>query len=197
MKIDNTISSLSGLKKKIRKIAVLGGAAWKEEDEPYRDAFETAKLLAKNGYEVVNGGGPGVMKAATLGAQAGYGKTLAITYHPNKIKRHYEGVDPKNTFDEEIITLDYFDRTKILLQNTDLHIIFNGSIGTLSEFGMTWISSWIHDPNKKPIVLFGKFWEKLIYLMKNEMYLEDGEEKLLEICTTPEEVLSYIQGLEK
>ncbi len=182
---------------KIKKIAFLGGAAWKDTDQAYKDAFDVAKLLAENGYQVVNGGGPGVMRASTKGAHAGGGKSLAITYHPNKPKRHYEGVDLENTFDEEVKTLDYFDRTKVMLQAVDMHIVFNGSIGTLSELGMSWVSSWIHEPNNKPVVLYGDFWKHFVDYMKNYMYLKNGEEHILRICTTPQEVLDYIKSLEK
>ncbi|HRY56815.1 MAG TPA: hypothetical protein P5014_01490, partial [Patescibacteria group bacterium] len=49
-------------------VCILGGAAWNEEDEPYIQAKATAKILAENGYGIVNGGGPGVMRASTEGA---------------------------------------------------------------------------------------------------------------------------------
>lgn len=179
----------------IKKIAFLGGAAWKNNDQTYIDAFETARLLARNGYELVNGGGPGVMRAATKGAHAGGGKVLAITYHPNKAKKHYEGVDLENDFDEEILTLDYFDRTKVMLQNTDLHIVFNGSLGTISELGMTWISSWIHEPDSKPIILFGEFWKEIIDVVAKHMLLDTAEQKLVKICATPNDVLAYVKSL--
>ncbi len=132
---------------KINKIAFLGGSSWKKDEKPYQNSYKTAKLLAENGYEIVNGGGPGVMRASTEGAHDGGGKAIAITYHPNKKKKNYEGIDTLNKFDEEIITLDYFDRTKVMLQNTDVHIVFKGSTGTISEFGMTWASSRIHEGN--------------------------------------------------
>ncbi len=181
--------------RKINKIAFLGGAGWLDTDQASKDAYETAKLLALNSYEIVNGGGPGVMKAASMGAKAGNGKVLAITYHPNKPKRHYESVDPTNPFDEEIITLDYFDRTKVMLQNSDVHVIFNGSLGTISEFGMTWVSSWIHEPDHKPIVLFGDFWRHLIEFVRKHMLLTHFEDHLLKICSSPQEVLDYIKSL--
>jgi ribulose-phosphate 3-epimerase len=181
---------------KIKKIAFLGGASWEENEQVFKDALETAKILAKNGYQIVDGGGPGVMRAATMGAHAGGGKALAVTYHPNKIKKNYEGVDPENQFDEEIITLDYFDRTKVMLQNSDVHIVFNGSSGTISEFGMTWASSRIHEGNHKPIILFGDFWEEIIKVLKKHMRIRPGEDQLLKICNTPQEVLSYIKSLE-
>jgi len=179
---------------KIEKVAFLGGAAWKKEDLPYKGAYNTAKILAENGFEIYNGGGPGVMRASTDGAHAGKGKAFAITYHPSTKKRHYEGVDKENNFDNEIVTLDYFDRTKVMLQTTDAHIVFNGSIGTLSELGMTWISSWIHFPDSKPIVLFGEFWQEHINLIKKNMILDHGEEEMMKICHSAEEVLEYLQS---
>jgi len=188
----NSILDFPG-KETIRQVAILGGAAWTEKDEPYQQAFETARLLALNGYEVVNGGGPGVMEASTKGAHAGGGEALAITYYPNKPKRHYEGRAMGNNFDTEVKTLDYFDRTKVMLQTTQAHIVFKGSIGTLSEFGMTWISSWIHEPHNKPIILFGDFWTEFIALIEKHMLIVKGEEKLLRICTTPQEVIDYLK----
>ena len=182
--------------KKVKKIAFLGGSAWKENEAAYMGAKETAKLLAENGYEIYNGGGPGVMRASTIGGHEGGGEVTAVTYHPNKKKRHYEGVDLENKFDDEILTLNYFDRTKVMLENTDVHIVFNGSLGTLSEFAMTWILSWIHEPNNKPIILYGEFWHEFVAWMKSRMYLRDKEDRIIKICITPEEVLEYIKELE-
>jgi len=182
--------------RKIVKIAFLGGAAWKEGDQVYTDAYETARLLAQNGYEIVNGGGPGVMRASTAGAKMGGGKTLAVTYHPNKPKRHYEGADPLNHTDEEVVTLDYFDRTKVMLQNTDLHIVFKGSLGTLSELGMTWISSWIHEPDHKPIIMFGDFWNEFLNVLQKHLTINNQERSMVKVCNSPQEVLDYVKGLE-
>ncbi|HOM77925.1 LOG family protein [Patescibacteria group bacterium] len=181
--------------RKIKKIAFLGGAAWENDSKVFREAFETAKLLAETGYEIVNGGGPGVMRASTMGANAVNGKVLAVTYHPNKKKKNYEGIDPENHFDQEIITLDYFDRTKVMLQNSDLHIVFKGGTGTISEWGMTWASSRIHEGNHKPIVLFGDFWQEILEVIEKNLLIRPGEMELLKICLTPKEVLDYVQEL--
>ena len=190
-----TISSIEGENKMYKRIAFLGGAAWEEGEEPYIQAFDTAKLLAENGYEIFNGGGPGVMKASTKGAHAGGGKAFSITYHPNKPKRHYEGTDLTNDVDMETVTLDYFDRTKVLLQNTDVHIVFKGSIGTLSEFGMSWVSSLIHEPNSKPIIMFGSFWNEVLDAIEKNLFIKPAERKMLTICSTPQEVLKFIDSI--
>ena len=197
MNTNNQISSLSGISssQKIKRIAFLGGADWKEDSQVYGDAFETARLLARNGYEILNGGGPGVMKAATKGAHAGGAKVLVITYHPNKKKMHFEGVDPENDFDEEVVTFDYFDRTKVLLQNSDVHIVFSGATGTISEFGMTWASSRIHEGNSKPIIVYGEIWNDLLNSIEKNLSLRPNELGLLKVCTNPQQVLDYIKSL--
>ncbi len=184
-------------KRKIEKIVFLGGASWENDSKVFKEAYDTAKLLAENGYKIMNGGGPGVMRAATMGAKAAGQNVIVVTYHPNKKKANYEGVDPENPFDDEIVTLDYFDRTKVMLQNNDVHIVFNGSTGTISELGMSWASSRIHEGNHKPIILFGSFWEEIVESIKKNMLMRPGEIELLQICSTPEEVLSYIQKLDK
>jgi uncharacterized protein (TIGR00725 family) len=178
--------------KKIQKIAFLGGADWKKEDLVFKDAYETAKLLAEKDYQIINGGGSGVMLASTLGAHDGGAKALGITYHPPTPKKNFEGICDENTFDEEIITHDYFDRTKELLQKSDVHIVFKGGTGTISEFGMTWASSRIHEGHNKPIILFGEFWHEIIKAFEKHMYLREDEPKLVDIVSTPEQVLKKL-----
>lgn len=179
----------------IHRIAFLGGAEWREDSEVYKSAFETAKLLAEAGYEIVNGGGPGVMKASTQGAHAGGGKVLGITYRPAYKHKNYEDVDETNDYDVGITTLNYFDRTKVMLQNSDIHIVFQGGTGTISEFGMTWASSRIHQGHHKPIILFGKFWDHIIREFETHMNLRPGEKELITIITKPQEALELVNSL--
>ena len=61
---------------KIKNVAFLGFADAKPEDQEYKDAVETAKLLAQNGEVIVDGGGPGVGHLA--GDGFGTGKRQAI-----------------------------------------------------------------------------------------------------------------------
>src|SRR5690606_8730063 len=96
----------------IKSAAFFGGAAVLPNEQPYKDAYETAKLLAENGIRIINGGGPGIMRAATEGAHAADKHVLAVTYLPSYRHKNYEGSDIDNKFDDEVMTKDYFDRTK-------------------------------------------------------------------------------------
>lgn len=181
---------------KIKRICFLGGASWKPEDAVFMDAYNTAKLLGQNGYEIVNGGGPGVMLAATLGAHDGGAGVLAVTYQPSYEHVNYEGIDKNNKFDKEIVTSNYFDRTKIMLQNSDVHIVFKGGTGTISEFGMSWANSRIHAGHGKPLILFGEFWHNIVNELNRNMVMRESElDQVREIVSSPEEVLKFIKKL--
>jgi uncharacterized protein (TIGR00730 family) len=181
---------------KIHNVAFLGFADSKPEDKDYKDATETARLLAKAGYTIVDGGGPGVMRAATDGAHEGGGKVVGITYYPEAKEDHFEGRDQENKFDEEIITDTYVERTLRIMSYSDVYIIFNGGTGTISEFGMAWGLARIHFGHHRPLILFGDFWHEIIEAIGKNMHLRPEELQVYHIVTTPEEALIKVQSLE-
>lgn len=182
----------------IKRIAFLGFADAKPEDQDYKDAFETAKVLANAGYIIINGGGPGVMKAATEGAHAGGGKAVGITFYPSDREKpdFFEGRDPENLFDEEIKTTTYVERTLKIMETADVYLIFNGGTGTISEFGMAWGLARLHFGHHKPLILYGNFWHEIIEVIGKNMPLRPEELKVYHIVTTPEEALIKIKSLE-
>jgi uncharacterized protein (TIGR00725 family) len=181
--------------KRYRSIAFLGGADFKPGDQTYVDAYMTAKHLAQMGLTIYNGGGPGVMRASTEGAKSAGGKVIGVTYYPNVPHSHFEGRDPQNLFDEEIVTLDYFERTKQLLVLSDIHVVFRGGTGTISEFGMAWASSRIRAGQERPIILFGEFWKTLIQNFRRFMYMRPGEFRLYRIVESVDEAVNEVSRL--
>lgn len=181
---------------KIKNVAFLGYADAKETDQEYLDAKETAKLLAQNGYTIIDGGGPGVMKAATDGAHEDGGKVIGITYYPESREQNFEGRDPENKFDEEIITDTYVERTLRIMSMSDVYIIFNGGTGTISEFGMAWGLARIHFGHHRPLILFGDFWHEIIESLGKNLRLRPEELQVYHIVTTPQEALIKIKSLE-
>ncbi len=181
---------------KIHRIAFLGYADAKPSDWEYQSAKATAKILAESGYEIVNGGGPGVMRAATEGAHEDDGKVIGVTYYPLERQTNYEGRDPENKFDQEIVTQDYVERTLKLLEIADVYLIFNGGTGTISEWGMAWGLARIHFGHHKPLILFGDFWHNIIEAIGKNMRLRPEELKVYHIVTSPEEVLIKIRAIE-
>jgi uncharacterized protein (TIGR00725 family) len=181
---------------KFHNISILGFADAREEDQVWKDTFATAGLLAESGYTIVNGGGPGVMKAATLGAKEADGKVIGVTFYP-KDAPYFEGRDRSNPVDQEIKTGNYLERTLKLLDMGDVCLIFKGGTGTISEFGMAWGLARLYFGHHKPFVLYGNFWHEIMESIAKNMYIRGEELKVYRIVDTPEEVLEEVKRLEQ
>ena len=178
-------------KSKVENITFLGYADAKESDDPFKAAYEVARLCAKEGYTIVNGAGPGIMKASTLGAHAGGGKAIGITFYP-KDTPMFEGRDETNKVDELIVEQDYLDRTLKLLETGQIFVIFNGGTGTISEFGMAWGLARLYFGHHKPSILYGDFWQEIIFAFTRGMYIRPEERLVFKIVNRPEDALAAV-----
>src|SRR5260221_2526560 len=145
----------------IENVAILGYADTKPGEPLYESVSKVTQELAEAGYTIVDGGGPGVMQAATVGAKKGGGKVVAVTLYPKDMPM-FEGRDPKNKFDVEIKTDSYVERTLTLMKEGQVYVIFNGGTGTISEFAMAWGLARVYFGHHKPLILYGDFWHKII-----------------------------------
>lgn len=184
--------------KNIKAITVFGFADCPPESSLYNDALEVSRLLAENGLEIVNGGGPGVMRAATEGAHEGGGIATVATFYPKFIE-NFEGKDQHNKADREVIMNNYVDRTMKLLELGNAYVIFNGGTGTLSEFGMAWGLAYLYFGHHKPLILYGDFWFAIIETLVSNMMIgqRPGALRVYRIATTPEMVLKYLQEFDQ
>ncbi|MBI4038034.1 LOG family protein [Candidatus Daviesbacteria bacterium] len=180
----------------IQQVAIFGFADSKEEEATFKSAVEVAKRLAQAGYLVVDGGGPGIMRAATIGAKQGGGKVIGVTFYPEDMT-NFEGRDPRNPIDEEIKTSSYVERTLTLMKEGQVYVVFNGGTGTLSEFAMAWGLARLYFGHHKPLILYGKFWNKIINAIKDNMQLRPDDLKVFKIVDSPQEVLEAIELFEK
>jgi len=169
-----------------KKVSVFGFADAKPGEKLYQDAFETSRLLAQEGLVVVNGAGPGVMRAASEGAKAGGGKVIGVTFNPQGMS-NFEGRDSKNPVDELLNLPNYAERTLKLLELGDIYVIFNGASGTVSEFGMAWGLAKLHFGHHKPLILFGDWWHEIIEAFKKNMRIRKEALKVYQIVTSPQE----------
>lgn len=187
---------LAKTNKIIKRVAIFGGADTKKTDQSFIDAFNTAKILAENGYIIVNGGGDGIMLAATLGAKAGGGRVETVVIDPKKKPKNFEGYNQENhdSTDKIYKTNNYPDRLNKLIEVGDAFVIFNGGVGTLSEVGLTWQMAKFDYGEHEPLIFFGDELAKLVNeLIDNQKY-DPVEKKLYQIVYSPEEVLNTIKN---
>ncbi len=175
----------------INRVAIFGFADAPLESDLYKDAYEVARELAQCGYTIVNGGGPGVMRASTEGAKKGGGKVIGITFDPKGMTT-FEGRDPNNRVDKEIESSNYLERTLKLLELGQVYVVFNGGTGTISEFGMAWGLARLYFGHHKPLILYGHFWNEVIETFKKYMYLRPADLEVFKIANSAHEVLMKI-----
>jgi hypothetical protein len=187
---------LAKTKKIIKKVAIFGDAEAKKTDQHFKDAFNTAKLLVENGYIIVDGGGPGVMLAATLGAKEAGGRVETVIVEQKNRPNNYEGSDRQNIklADKVMKMADYPNRLNKLIETADAFVIFKGGVGTLSEVGMTWEMARFQYGRHNPLIFFGEEWMEVIKGLVEEMKFDPIEKKVYEIVLTPEEVLKTIEN---
>lgn len=171
---------------KIDNIAFFGSADLDKSDPAYTEAYEAAKHVAKRGKIVINGGGPGIMEAATRGAKAGGGTTLAVTFYPEDLPE-FEGRDGNNIVDKEIKTANYIERMFGLMDNAHLFVCFKGGTGTLSEWSTAWLLAHLYYGNHKPLILYGAFWREVVDTIHKHFMIGYKEAQVYRIVENLEE----------
>jgi uncharacterized protein (TIGR00730 family) len=174
-----------------RGISIFGSARTSPTDPYYKAAQETAALLAREGFAVITGGGPGIMQAANRGAfEAGgisVGCNIELPFEQNS-----------NPYLTRSLTFRYFFVRKMMFVKYSLgFIIFPGGFGTLDELfeALTLIQT--RKIRNFPVILFGsKYWERLLGWIQDIALMEgkvsEQDLKLLHVTDSPAEVVQVV-----
>ena len=179
----------------VNKIALFGSADVDERHPLYREVFGVARYLAYHDKIIVNGGGPGVMDAATQGAQAGGGKTIGVTFYPKDMPE-FEGRSFQNHLDVEIKTANYIERMFGLMEEADAFICFQGGTGTLSEWATAWLLSHLYYGNHKPLILYGAFWYEVMKVINDHFFIGSKENQIYRIVKNESELIEALNQFE-
>jgi uncharacterized protein (TIGR00730 family) len=140
-----------------RGVSVFGSARTSPSDPLYEAAVETSRLLAQSGFQIITGGGPGIMEAANKGAKLGGGRSIGCN-----IELPFEqGSNPY--IDLDIDFRYFFVRKTMFIKYSHAFLIFPGGFGTLDELfeAMTLVQT--GKINNFPIILFGRaYWAGLV-----------------------------------
>ncbi len=174
-----------------RGISVFGSARTHPDDPDYKAAQETAALLARAGFAVITGGGPGIMEAANRGAFDAGGLSIGCN-----IELPFE--QGSNPYLTKGLKFKYFFVRKMMFVKYSLgFIIFPGGFGTLDELfeALTLIQT--QKIRNFPVVLFGSnYWNGLLNWIRDyamqEGKVSEQDLKLLHLTDSPEEVVKII-----
>lgn len=109
-------------------ITVFGSARLEENTEDYQATRKLSGELAKLGFTIMTGGGPGIMEAANRGAKEVGGRSVGVN-----IELPFE--QHPNPYLDRWIDIQYFFVRKVLLLKYSYgFIVMPGGFGTLDEF---------------------------------------------------------------
>lgn len=202
------------LKRTEFRVVIFGSARLKKSDKIYKQVYNLAKEIGKNGIDIVTGGGSGLMEAANAGHEAGdkedmadsIGLTIQLPWEPKKnvyleLKKHFKKFSHR---------LDHF------MALSSVAVIMPGGVGTCLEFFYTWQLIQVKHICPIPVILVGKMWEKLIEWVKKyplkqglisksdlkQIYLAKNNKEAIQIIKNTREIFkkegdNYCQNIKK
>ncbi len=153
-------------------VSIFGSARTSRHSHYYKLAEDIGRELAKAGYAVITGGGPGIMEAANKGAKLAGGKSIGLSIELPFEAKSNEYVTMESRFNY------FFVRKVMFVKYARGFIAMPGGFGTLDEFyeSLTLIQTQKVQPF--PIVMIGKeYWGGLLTWMKDKMLDENNIKK--------------------
>ncbi len=188
------VSGFDVLRKYSTAATFFGSARLTPQDPIYKDAEALAAKLAKRGFTIITGGGPGIMEAANVGAFKVGGKSVGLN-----IKLPIE--QKLNPYVTESESFNYFFSRKVMLSfASEVYVYFPGGYGTLDEFLEIITLVQTEKIAKIPVVLYGKdFWTPLIeffekHLLKKYKTISKEDLDLFRVVDSVDEAYDYIIG---
>jgi uncharacterized protein (TIGR00730 family) len=142
-------------------VTVFGSARIQRDDPHYELARKMGAAIARLGFTVMTGGGPGIMEAANRGAKEAGGRSVGCN-----IELPYE--QAANAYLDRCVRLHYFFvRKALLVKYSYAFVVMPGGAGTLDELfeALTLIQT--AKIKNFPVVIMGTdYWKELITFME-------------------------------
>lgn len=173
-------------------VTVFGSARFTEDHPYYIEARHLGQEIAKLGFTVITGGGPGIMEAANRGAKDAGGRSvgcnivLPMEQKPNK-------------FLDRWVNIDYFFIRKVLLTKYSYaFVVMPGGYGTMDEFfeAITLIQT--GKTMRFPVILMGREYHQELFRhiqnMVSEKTIDEEDAKLFLFTDSIEEATNHIRA---
>lgn len=173
-------------------VTIFGSSRAKPQSPAYKATLNMARLLVKNGFNVISGGGPGIMEAANKGAAEAGGKSVGLHIHlPEEQKA--------NKYANIRLEFRYFFIRKVMfVKYAVAYVIMPGGFGTLDELfeALTLIQT--KRIRSFPVILIGsEYWKGLLDWIRGTLLKEntisESDLEIFKVVETPEEAMGIIK----
>ena len=148
-------------------VSIFGSARAKRNDWSYKTTCKVAETLARRGYAIISGGGPGIMEAANRGARRGKGLSIGLNIHlpEEQVQNRYQ--------DRSLHFKHFFARKVMFVKYAAGYVIMPGGFGTLDEFFESLTLMQTGKIRRFPVVMVGtSYWKGLLRWMRSTMIRE-------------------------
>jgi len=178
-----------------RKVSIFGSARTKPDSEEYRLAADFSRKMARAGFMVITGAGPGIMQAGHEGAGPAnsFGVNIRLPWE--------QSANPVIAEDKKLITFKYFfTRKLIFIRHSDAIALFPGGFGTFDEGFEALTLMQTGKSQLMPLVLvdkpggtFWKTWDRNIrdHLLRNKL-ISSEDLSLYQITDSTDEAVNII-----
>ena len=172
-------------------ISVFGSARTRPDDPTYQMAVEVGVGLARAGYAVITGGGPGMMEAANRGCHEAGGISVGLGIE----LPHEQGMN--DYVDLGVNFRYFFARKTMFLKYSDGFVVMPGGMGTLDELFEAVTLVQTGKVSTFPIVLVGSgYWRGLVDWIRGTLVetgtISPGDVDLLPVVDTAQEAIDYV-----
>jgi len=172
-------------------VCLFGSARTRPGDEEYELARETGAALARSGFAVMTGGGPGSMEAANRGAKEAGGLSVGLNIQLPDEQALNDYVDLGIEFRY------FFVRKLMFVRYTDAFVCFPGGFGTLDETFEILTLIQTGKAVDHPVILSGgAYWRDLLAWMRTHLLepgrISDADFAQVEIAEGPPEIMGQL-----
>jgi uncharacterized protein (TIGR00730 family) len=175
-------------------ISIFGSARTKPDNPHYQLGVKIAERLAKEGYGIITGGGPGIMEAGNLGAKKGKGGSVGLHIELGHEQDWNEFIDA----DKLLIFKYFFVRKVMFIRYAQAFIFMPGGFGTMDETFEVLTLIQTKKIDRVPVIFVGKdYWKGLLEWIESTMLAKENninakDLKLFEITDDPERVVKIV-----
>ena len=174
-------------------VTIFGSARVEQTNPFYKLARATAAAMAKAGYAVITGGGPGIMEAANRGAFEAGGKSIGlnISLPLEQVANQYQNVSMNFHY--------FFARKVTFIKYATAIVCFPGGFGTMDEFFESMTLMQTLKADRYPLILMGsQFWKGLLSWLEDQMldkyrHISRTDLELYKLTDDPAEAVQIVQ----